>query len=41
MSEKYKVRDHERARYMALTVVGRVDVFTRNTHRTVIVDWLK
>jgi REP element-mobilizing transposase RayT len=40
MSEKYKVRDHEHAHFMTLTVVGWVDVFTRKSHRTVIVDAL-
>lgn len=40
MSEKYKVRDHERAHYMTMTVVKWVDVFTRKNHRTVIVDSL-
>lgn len=41
MSEKYKVRDHERAYFMTLTVTGWVDVFTRNNHRMVVVDALK
>lgn len=40
MSEKYKVRDHERAHYMTLTVTGWVDVFTRKNHSLVIVDSL-
>lgn len=40
MSEKYKVKDHERAHFMTLTVVGWVDVFTRKNHRTVIVNSL-
>lgn len=40
MSEKYKVRDHERAYYMTLTVTGWVDVFTRVNHRQALVDSL-
>ena len=40
MSEKYKVRDHERTHFMTLTVVGWVDIFTRANHRTAIVDAL-
>lgn len=41
MSEKYKVKDHERAYFMTLTVVAWVDVFTRNNHRIAVVDALR
>ena len=41
MSEKYKVKDHESAYFMTLTVVGWVDVFTRNNHRMAVVEALR
>ncbi len=41
MSEKYKVRDHDQAYFMTLTVVRWVDVFTRKSHRMAVVDSLK
>jgi len=41
MSEKYKVRDHEQAYFMTLTVVGWVDVFTRENHRMAVVESLR
>jgi putative transposase len=40
MSEKYKVRNHESAYFMTLTVTGWVDVFTRKNHRMAIVESL-
>ena len=41
MSEKYKVRDHEKAHYMTLTTTGWVDVFSRKNHRMAVVDSLE
>ncbi len=41
MSEKYKVRDHEKAHYMTLTTTGWVDVFTRKNHRLAVVESLE
>jgi len=41
MSEKYQVKDHESAYFMTLTVVGWVDVFTRNNHRMAVVEALR
>jgi REP element-mobilizing transposase RayT len=41
MSEKYKVRDHEKAHYMTLTITGWVDVFTRKNHRLAVVASLE
>jgi REP element-mobilizing transposase RayT len=40
MSEKFKVRDHEKAHYMTLTTTGWIDVFTRKNHRLSIVESL-
>lgn len=41
MSEKYKVRDSERAYFMTLTVIDWVDVFAKENNRQVIIESLK
>ena len=41
MSDKYKIRDKDRAYFLTLTVVGWIDVFTRKNHKLVIIDSLK
>jgi len=41
MSEKYKVRDNERAYFMTITVVDWVDVFAKENNRQVIIESLK
>ena len=37
MSEKYKIRDNNKAHFVTLTVVEWIDVFTRNNHKIKIV----
>lgn len=41
MSEKYKIRDKDRAYFTTSTIIGWVDVFTRPNHKMIIVDSLK
>ena len=41
MSEKYKIRDTERAYFITTTVVGWIDVFTRPNQKNLIVNSLK
>ena len=41
MSEKYKIRDNNKAHFVTLTVVEWIDVFTRNNHKIKIVESLK
>jgi len=41
MSEKYKIREKEKAYFLTLTVVNWIDVFTRKNHKLQIVDSLK
>ena len=41
MSDKYKIAEHEKAHFLALTVVGWIDVFTRRNHKLQIVESLK
>lgn len=41
MSEKYKIYDKNKAYYVTLTVIGWLDVFTRNNHKLKIVESLK
>jgi putative transposase len=40
MSDKYKIRDIEKAYFVTLTVVGWIDVFTRKCHKLLLVDSL-
>jgi REP element-mobilizing transposase RayT len=40
MSDKYKIRNIDKAYFVTLTVVGWVDVFTRRNHKLLIVDSL-
>jgi putative transposase len=40
MSEKYKIKDDEKAYFVTLTVVDWIDVFTRKNHRLKIVESL-
>lgn len=41
MSDKYKIREHEKPYFVTLTTVGWVDVFTRKNHKLAIIDSLK
>ena len=41
MSDKYKIFDQEEAYYLTMTIVGWIDVFTRNSHKLLITDSLK
>jgi putative transposase len=41
MSDKYKIRDIDKAYFVTLTVVDWVDVFTRNNHKLLLIDSLK
>jgi REP element-mobilizing transposase RayT len=41
MSEKYKILDHNLPRFVTFTVVGWIDLFTRNEYRKVIIDNLQ
>ena len=41
MSEKYKIRDKDKAYFVTLTVVERIDVFTRKNHKLKIIESLK
>ncbi len=41
MSERYKIRDNERAYFLTMTVVGWVDVFTRLNQKQLIVNSLR
>jgi len=41
MSEKYKIREKEKAYFTTLTIVGCIDVFTRANHKMAIVNSLK
>ena len=38
MSDKYKMRDIDKAYFVTLTVVGWIDVFTRKNHKLTIVE---
>jgi putative transposase len=41
MSDKYKIRDIDKAYFVTLTVVGWIDVFTHKNHKLVLIDSLK
>ena len=41
MSDKYKIRDIDKAYFVTLTIVGWIDVFTRVNHKLLIVNSLK
>ncbi len=41
MSDKYKIRDQEKAYFLTLTVVGWIDVFTRKNHKITITKSLE
>ena len=41
MSEKYKIREKEKAYFTTSTIVGWIDVFTRPNHKMLIVNSLK
>jgi len=41
MSDKYKMRDLEKAYFLTMTIVDWIDVFTRNNHKLLIVESLK
>ena len=40
MSDKYKIRDSDKAYFVTLTVVGWIDVFTRKNHNLLLIDSL-
>jgi REP element-mobilizing transposase RayT len=41
MSDKYKIRDSEKAYFITITTVGWIDVFTRKKQKLQIIDSLK
>ena len=41
MSEKYKIRDNDKACFITMTVVGWIDVFTRTNQKRLIVNSLQ
>jgi len=41
MSEKYKIWDPDKAYFLTLTVVGWIDVFTRENYKLIIINSLK
>ena len=41
MSDKYKIKDKERAYFVTMTVVGWIDLFTRVNHKLLIINSLK
>lgn len=41
MSDKYKIRDIDKAYFVTITVVGWIDVFTRKNHKQLLIDSLK
>jgi REP element-mobilizing transposase RayT len=41
MSDKYKIREKEKAYFITMTVVGWIDVFTRANHKLKIIESLK
>ncbi len=41
MSDKYKIRDKERAYFVTSTVIDWIDVFTKKNHKLKIVESLK
>jgi hypothetical protein len=41
MSDKYKIRDNDKAYFITITAVGWIDVFTRKCQKQLIIDSLK
>jgi REP element-mobilizing transposase RayT len=41
MSDKYKIRDQEKAYFLTMTVVGWIDIFTRKNHKMAIINSLQ
>jgi REP element-mobilizing transposase RayT len=41
MSEKYRIKDPDKAYFITITIVGWIDLFTRQIHRDTIIDSLK
>ncbi|MCF8232354.1 MAG: transposase [Bacteroidales bacterium] len=41
MSDSYKIQEHDKGYFITMTVVGWIDLFTRNTYKFVITDSLK
>jgi len=41
MSEKYKIWDQKKAYFLTLTIVGWIDIFTRKSHKLIIIDSLR
>jgi REP element-mobilizing transposase RayT len=41
MSDKYKIREIDKAYFVTLTVVGWIDVFTRKNHKLLLINSLK
>jgi len=40
MSDKYRIPDKDRAYFLTMTVVGWIDLFTRPSHKLLIVNSL-
>jgi len=40
MSDKYKLRDGDKAYFFTLTVVGWIDFFARRNHKLLLIDSL-
>jgi|WetSurMetagenome_2_1015567.scaffolds.fasta_scaffold410727_1 putative transposase len=41
MSDKYKIREIDKAYFVTLTVAGWIDVFTRKNHKLLLIESLK
>jgi hypothetical protein len=41
MVDKYKIYDNSKAYFLTLTVVGWIDVFTRNNHKQTLFNSLR
>lgn len=41
MSDKYRIRDNDKAHFITITTVGWVDIFTRSNHKMLIINSLK
>ena len=41
MSERYKIRDQDRIYFVTFSVIGWIDVFTRNEYKNIVVESLR
>jgi len=41
MSDKYKIRNNDKAYFITITTVGWINVFTRKSQKQLILDSLK